>query len=648
MIPARSHDETLAKITSMPDKETFTFILTHSQLSQRPNIGDYVVVVADRLENDEEEEKWLAVVVEAQEIVLDENEVEVRNLLAVDDIAERERSRYLATEYKCKLVGTFTFGVICPHVRHLPYRTLRIRYPTIEELHEIVSIDREGFKLGELIVGGNKIIYHGVNNRTKTIPFKFNLERLRNKRTAVFGQTGYGKSNLTKALIAGYAIRNPQKGICIFDRSGEYVNASEWSQSLCEIEPLKNSNRIVVIDVCSEKLDLFEIDSEKIVEFLVPEKDALRAGTEYFIFLSHEQKKKILEAIIDFEQHKDEPNKAGNCLKIIEEALKKVGAGNPSVMVPSLFRTLRKVVKQFHTPNSRVPKQLMNFLKEGKIVVFNLANVSDDVINRLTRFIVNEVIENNSADYVMQREPTECLFLIEEAQNFLNPDNIKESNDPVVRLAKEGRKYKLGLVYVTQQPGAIDDSILSQTNNFFVFHLLTNQDVKKICSVAPQYELFATSIQEEPARGIAYVYSNVYEGIQKPFPIVITTEVESFNNVVASINANLTIYLPPRDYGKEIENAFVETVKEVVEQQTFNIPWTVFWRRVNEKLPNDNPYKNGYGKGKSYPDPRIIPLLEEKFSIIKVGNQNFRIIPEKTTPWKVEKYNFLPIEGEEE
>lgn len=652
MFPAANSEDMLARIVTMPDRATFTFVLLHEHITRRPNIGDYVIVTTN-IYSVEDPEKWLAVVMEVREIVLDENEIEVKNLLAVDEIGEAERKRYFATEYTCKLIGMFYMGSIKPYPRYLPYRTAMVRYPTIEELKEIVSIDSGGFRIGELIIGGIKVATQDQSVGIKYIPFRFNLERLDNKRTAVFGQSGYGKSNLTKTLITGYALYNPRKGICIFDRSGEYINESEWSKSLSEVKPLtgegntplgndtgvKERGRIIAIDVSRVRVDLREIEGEKIVEFFMTERDVTRVGVEYFAYFSEEDKVKIIESIAEWGNNRDDTRKFEECKNILKNALKNVGASNIEKMLPSLLRILRRVVRQYHTPNSPIPKELLRWIREGKIVVFNLANVSDDIINRLTRFIVNEVIESNSLDYINQRTPTECLFLIEEAQNFLSPEQIKESTDPVVRLAKEGRKYKLGLIYVTQQPGAIDDSILSQTNNFFVMHLLANQDVRKLCNVAPQYELVADNIQQEPARGVAYIYSNVYEGILKPFPLVISAEIENFNNVVAVVNSKPSIFVKPANTKVEVEEAFLNVVKELVEvNETVSIVWQDFWRRVNKLIPDGNPYKNNYGKGKPYPDIRIISALEEKFSVIKIDNKEYKITPVKNEKGLTERY----------
>ena len=56
---------------------------------------------------------------------------------------------------------------------------------------------------------------------------------------------------------------------------------------------------------------------------------------------------------------------------------------------------------------------------------------------------------------------------VEEAHNMLS----NEQSTIFPRIASEGRKYGIGLVYSTQRPGSIDEDILTQTENFFVMHM---------------------------------------------------------------------------------------------------------------------------------------------------------------------------------
>ncbi|MDQ2729339.1 MAG: ATP-binding protein, partial [Actinomycetota bacterium] len=73
-----------------------------------------------------------------------------------------------------------------------------------------------------------------------------------------------------------------------------------------------------------------------------------------------------------------------------------------------------------------------------------------------------------------ERMPVVALAL-EEAQRVLSGNKDRESN-VFPRLAREGRKFNVGLCAVTQQPKLLDDELLSQFNTFFVLGLADEKD----------------------------------------------------------------------------------------------------------------------------------------------------------------------------
>ncbi len=68
--------------------------------------------------------------------------------------------------------------------------------------------------------------------------------------------------------------------------------------------------------------------------------------------------------------------------------------------------------------------------------------------------------------------------MVEEAQSVLN--ERATSAEPYIAWVKEGRKYDLGALLITQQPGSIPVEILSQGDNWFVFHLLSAADLGNV------------------------------------------------------------------------------------------------------------------------------------------------------------------------
>jgi uncharacterized protein len=74
---------------------------------------------------------------------------------------------------------------------------------------------------------------------------------------------------------------------------------------------------------------------------------------------------------------------------------------------------------------------------------------------------------------------------LEEAQRVLSANKDRESN-VFPRVAREGRKFGVGLLAVTQQPKLLDDELLSQFNTLFVLGLADEKDRNILRSSAKQ------------------------------------------------------------------------------------------------------------------------------------------------------------------
>ena len=75
--------------------------------------------------------------------------------------------------------------------------------------------------------------------------------------------------------------------------------------------------------------------------------------------------------------------------------------------------------------------------------------------------------------------------VLEEAQRVLSASKDRESN-VFPRVAREGRKFNVGLCAITQQPKLLDDELLSQFNTFFILGLADEKDRNILRSSAKQ------------------------------------------------------------------------------------------------------------------------------------------------------------------
>ena len=74
---------------------------------------------------------------------------------------------------------------------------------------------------------------------------------------------------------------------------------------------------------------------------------------------------------------------------------------------------------------------------------------------------------------------------MEEAHRYLSGKSDSTASDVVQRIAKEGRKYGVGAMVVSQRPSEVDETILSQCGTFFALRLSNPADRARVQGTLP-------------------------------------------------------------------------------------------------------------------------------------------------------------------
>jgi len=386
------------------------------------------------------------------------------------------------------------------------------------------SVLREIFvPKGEEILGGEAIIRRdggrfagfikiGSLANNPSVPVYVDVTKMVARHTAILAMTGAGKSN-TVAVIADRLSRAFRGTVVLFDFHGEYGDAFPGAE-INLVEPRINPNSLKLSEIAT--LANIHPSYHKQYRILRLLYDAvykkmgstpLLRKNENFIQLMVE----LVDSLDELEESKRSAAKgaAGErraSKRAAAEELRKLAEeryGNAEVAelivrlsgvkrdylyeVAGKLDDLLMRYRQFLSLEA--PEDISNLIVPGKLNVVNLSQVdregSDVFVAYVTRTILEErkkwVVTGGREGY---RSP---VFLILEEAHLLVPREEDTNTKRVFsQVAREGRKFGVGLCLVSQRPKSLDENSLSQTNNKIILRLIEPEDQKYVQRTSEQ------------------------------------------------------------------------------------------------------------------------------------------------------------------
>ncbi len=133
--------------------------------------------------------------------------------------------------------------------------------------------------------------------------------------------------------------------------------------------------------------------------------------------------------------------------------------------------------------------EIVEELISGKLVIVDQSVGSELEVEQASERIMWRIFNHQIADFTNPKRDrdgdgaivplNEIIVYVEEAHNLI-PAYDKELKSAWARTAKEGSKYRIGLVYSTQEPSSILPNILKNTDNWFVAHLNNREETRKL------------------------------------------------------------------------------------------------------------------------------------------------------------------------
>jgi DNA helicase HerA-like ATPase len=285
----------------------------------------------------------------------------------------------------------------------------------------------------------------------------------------IFATTGMGKSNLMKVLAGGVLRAGGRYGLLIVDPHGEYrtdLARHPWAE-----ESLRTYAARRLPNTTGLRLSLGELTV-----------DDLRTAYDW----SRPQE----EALFELERHYGGGTTTGLAWLVpfagVDDlpGFRDVELGGRVALntLQVLHRRARRIVDLpcvSSDANVSVGGAVLRDLEAGKVVLVDVSGLQSTEEVLVASFLTRRVLESWAGAYLDDPERHERLptvaVVLEEAQRVLARSADRESN-VFPRVAREGRKFKVGICAITQQPKLLDDELLSQFNTFFVLGLADEKD----------------------------------------------------------------------------------------------------------------------------------------------------------------------------
>ncbi|MDM5066641.1 ATP-binding protein [Aeromonas salmonicida] len=341
------------------------------------------------------------------------------------------------------------------------------------------------------------------------------LNELLGKHTAILGSTGAGKSGTVAAVIhsilergkiAEYQHWHPQ--IIILDPHNEYGRAFPGHQRLStdegslklpywlldleeslslfigktEFAATSQSNIIknALITVREQAAERLGLDKTKLtVDSPIPYMLGNTDNLDYFGFKNGARYEEGLIGAINSQRPDNKDKKQHEDFsKVIRK-------------IDSLLKDGRLIfmMDSWNGDQDPLPTIINQFLTQKTMIqIVDLSGVPNEVAGVASAAIARIVFQLKVWQSESERQNSPILLVCEEAHRYVpnrGEAQYEAAQSAIRRIAKEGRKYGVGLLLVSQRPSEVEATVLSQCNSWIVLRITNDADREHVRSILP-------------------------------------------------------------------------------------------------------------------------------------------------------------------
>lgn len=378
------------------------------------------------------------------------------------------------------------------------------------------------------------------------VPCKANIDRLFGHHCAILGSTGAGKLSAVAAVLHSVLEHecrpdeDTRPCIILIDPHGEYASAFEGKATVYRAYDALGQN---ADGAKTLKLPYWLMSSDELRSLIIgkTEFEATSQANTVYKALAHSRmvsagiaRSAIGEIpadlpagqhpeqpipmagvqedqIASFDRDKPRPFKLAEFhAHIVGRQAKRPQGGGWGDVTPSDFQKdyasilnkfrvltsdprVRFLMEEHHDDAASLADVLGQFLNvdgdaQSCLKIIDISGLPNEVAGPLTGAIARLLFQYKLHQTREERERDPVLFVCEEAHRYVpnrGDAQYEVAQTAVRRLAREGRKYGLGLMLVSQRPSDIEGTVISQCNSWIVLRLANSSDQEHVSRFLP-------------------------------------------------------------------------------------------------------------------------------------------------------------------
>lgn len=333
---------------------------------------------------------------------------------------------------------------------------------------------------------GESVVKVGELTQDSSIDAKIDVDKLLSRHFAVVGTTGVGKSTSVTLLMRKVIAARKDVRVLMLDPHNEFSTAFKDQSVIVDSSNLLLPFWLFKLDEFAEVVfrgqEGFDAELELLRDLIPIAKEQYKADAEKKGGgLARKQTKSSLTADMPV------PYRLSDLLKAIDDRLGLLEGKSEKPHLRSLqyrldsisndprFRFMFDPGPGGDIMESIISKIFRVPMENKPICVLEMSGLPTEVVNSVVSVLSRlafEIAINSDGGI-------QTLVVCEEAHRYIPADasaGFWPTRQAIARIAKEGRKYGVYLSIITQRPGELDPTILSQCNTLFAMRLGNQKD----------------------------------------------------------------------------------------------------------------------------------------------------------------------------